>query len=72
MTDFGENYVKELRDKHAAVPDVRWHFIGTLQIEHALITSPPSPTSCETLAGERATQRLARRAARVRARRSTP
>jgi PLP dependent protein len=29
--DFGENYAQELRDKAAAVPDVRWHFIGPLQ-----------------------------------------
>ena len=31
VTDFGENYVKELRTKRRAVPDARWHFIGTLQ-----------------------------------------
>ena len=35
VTDFGENYVKELRDKHAAAPDARWHFIGTLQTNTA-------------------------------------
>lgn len=30
--DFGENYVQELVDKHAALPsDIRWHFIGHLQ-----------------------------------------
>lgn len=30
--DFGENYVQELLDKHAALPkDIRWHFIGHLQ-----------------------------------------
>lgn len=33
MTDFGENYVQELRDKmdHLAGKSVRWHFIGHLQ-----------------------------------------
>lgn len=30
--DFGENYVQELVDKHAALPnDINWHFIGHLQ-----------------------------------------
>ncbi len=30
--DFGENYVQELVDKAAALPeDIRWHFIGHLQ-----------------------------------------
>jgi pyridoxal phosphate enzyme (YggS family) len=28
---FGENYAQELRDKAAAVPEARWHFIGPLQ-----------------------------------------
>jgi pyridoxal phosphate enzyme (YggS family) len=30
--DFGENYVQELVDKRASLPeDIRWHFIGHLQ-----------------------------------------
>ncbi len=30
--DFGENYVQELVEKHAALPeDIRWHYIGHLQ-----------------------------------------
>lgn len=30
--DFGENYVQELADKQAQLPDdIRWHFIGHLQ-----------------------------------------
>src|SRR5258708_35732572 len=30
--DFGENYVQELLDKRAQLPeDIRWHFIGHLQ-----------------------------------------
>lgn len=30
--DFGENYVQELVDKQASLPeDIRWHFIGHLQ-----------------------------------------
>lgn len=30
--DFGENYVQELIDKQASLPeDIRWHFIGHLQ-----------------------------------------
>ncbi|TFK49860.1 hypothetical protein OE88DRAFT_1646255 [Heliocybe sulcata] len=34
--DFGENYVQELVDKAAQLPqDLRWHFIGTLQSNKA-------------------------------------
>ena len=30
--DFGENYVQEMKEKHALLPpDIRWHFIGHLQ-----------------------------------------
>ncbi len=30
--DFGENYVQELTEKYAQLPqDIRWHFIGHLQ-----------------------------------------
>jgi len=28
---FGENYAQELRDKAAALPDAKWHFIGRFQ-----------------------------------------
>ncbi|WP_409286232.1 YggS family pyridoxal phosphate-dependent enzyme [Pontibacter sp. G13] len=28
---FGENKVQELREKHPALPDAKWHMIGTLQ-----------------------------------------
>jgi len=31
IADFGENRVQEFVGKHALFPDVRWHFIGTLQ-----------------------------------------
>lgn len=31
VTDFGENRDQEAREKAAAVPDVRWHFVGRLQ-----------------------------------------
>jgi len=31
LGDFGENYARELREKAAAVPGVRWHFLGRLQ-----------------------------------------
>ena len=62
VTDFGENYVKELRDKHAAAPDARWHFIGTLQTNTAHHVAAVADV-VETLAGGHATERLARRAA---------
>lgn len=31
VTDFGENRVQEFIGKHGLFPQVRWHFIGTLQ-----------------------------------------
>ncbi len=62
VTDFGENYVKELRAKHAEVPDVRWHFIGTLQTNTAHHVAALADV-VETIAGGHASERLARRAA---------
>jgi pyridoxal phosphate enzyme (YggS family) len=39
--DFGENYVQELTDKHAALPkDIRWHFIGHLQSNKVKYIAP--------------------------------
>ncbi len=35
VTDFGENRVQEFVAKRALFPDVRWHFIGTLQSNKA-------------------------------------
>jgi pyridoxal phosphate enzyme (YggS family) len=61
-TDLGENYVQELRAKRAAVPGARWHFIGTLQ-SHTAHRVAELADVVQTLAGERATERLARRAA---------
>jgi pyridoxal phosphate enzyme (YggS family) len=58
---FGENYVKELRRKVPEVPGVRWHFIGTLQTNTAHHVADLADV-VETLSGERATERLARRA----------
>ncbi|MBI5230644.1 MAG: YggS family pyridoxal phosphate-dependent enzyme, partial [Coriobacteriales bacterium] len=31
MSDFGENRVQEFLGKYGLFPDVRWHFIGSLQ-----------------------------------------
>lgn len=39
--DFGENRAQELRDKAPLLPpDVRWHFIGTLQTNKVRIVRP--------------------------------
>lgn len=39
--DFGENYVQELVDKHAQLPDdIRWHFIGHLQSNKVKYIAP--------------------------------
>jgi pyridoxal phosphate enzyme (YggS family) len=59
---FGENYVRELRAKAPELPQARWHFIGTLQTSGAHHVADLADV-VETLAGERATERLARRAA---------
>jgi PLP dependent protein len=59
---FGENYVKELREKSSALPGVQWHFIGALQTHTAHHVASLAHV-VETLASARATTRLARRAA---------
>jgi PLP dependent protein len=61
VTDVGENYVNELRAKRAATPPVRWHFIGTLQASSAHHVAALADV-VQTIAGGRATERLARRA----------
>jgi PLP dependent protein len=39
--DFGENYVQELVDKHAFLPDdIRWHYIGHLQSNKVKFIAP--------------------------------
>ncbi|HHW59668.1 MAG: YggS family pyridoxal phosphate-dependent enzyme [Bacteroidales bacterium] len=39
--DFGENYVQELRAKQPLLPpDIRWHYIGTLQTKQIKYITP--------------------------------
>lgn len=64
VTALGENYPQELRRKRADVPDAAWHFIGTLQSGTAHLVADHADV-VESLAGERATRRLAARAARA-------
>jgi pyridoxal phosphate enzyme (YggS family) len=59
--DFGENYAHELRDKAAAVPGVRWHFLGKLQrgtVRHvadlAAVVHSGEPGEAVELLGRRA------------------
>jgi hypothetical protein len=59
----GENYVQELRAKHDLVRGVRWHYIGTLQSSTAHHVADLVDV-VETVAGGRALERLAGRAAR--------
>jgi pyridoxal phosphate enzyme (YggS family) len=61
VTAVGHNYVQELRSMHASVSGVRWHFIGTLQASSAHHVAALADV-VETVAGDRATSRLARRA----------
>jgi pyridoxal phosphate enzyme (YggS family) len=59
----GENYVKGLREKRQAVHGaVRWHYLGALQTNTAHHVAALADV-VETLSGEHATRRLARRAA---------
>lgn len=62
VTAIGENYVRELRDVHDTVPGARWHYIGALQTSSAHHVAALADV-VETVSGERATRRLARRAA---------
>jgi pyridoxal phosphate enzyme (YggS family) len=62
VRDIGENYVRELRAKRDGVPSARWHFIGTLQTSSAHHVAELADV-VQTLSSERATRRLARRAA---------
>jgi hypothetical protein len=62
VEDLGENYVRELRDKHDEVPEARWHFVGTLQASGAHHVAELADV-VQTLVPGRAMTRLARRAA---------
>jgi pyridoxal phosphate enzyme (YggS family) len=62
VTAIGENYVRELRDVRDAVPGARWHYIGALQRSSAHHVAALADV-VETLADDRATERLGRRAA---------
>jgi len=66
VTDLGENYVVEFRDKRRALEglEVRWHYIGALQSSTAHRVADLADV-VHTLAGEHATRRLAGRAARA-------
>jgi PLP dependent protein len=61
VSAFGENYVKELREKAAALTGVRWHYIGALQSSSAHHVADVADV-VQTLSGEHAARRLARRA----------
>jgi len=62
VEDFGENYVRELEEKRAAVGGARWHFIGTLQ-SHTAHRVADLADVVQTLSAGKAVGRLARRAA---------
>ncbi|HZP90477.1 MAG TPA: YggS family pyridoxal phosphate-dependent enzyme [Actinomycetota bacterium] len=62
VREFGENYVRELRDKREAAPEAVWHFIGTLQ-SHTAHHVADLADVVQTLAPGRAFARLGRRAA---------
>jgi pyridoxal phosphate enzyme (YggS family) len=59
--DVGHNYVGELRAMRPLVPGARWHFIGTLQSGSARHVAVAADV-VQTLASQRAAERLARRA----------
>ena len=59
--DIGENYAQDLERKAAAVPGVRWHFVGRLQRNKAgvLVDAGALVHSLDSLAGARALGRRA-------------
>jgi PLP dependent protein len=63
VRDVGENYAQELRRKRAEVYDATWHYVGTLSSGGARAVADLADV-VHSLAGERATRRLAGRAAR--------
>lgn len=62
IEDLGENYVRELREKHDAVPRARWHFVGTLQASGARHVAELADV-VQTVVPGKAMDRLSRRAA---------
>ena len=62
VREFGENYVRELREKRDAAADATWHYIGALQSRTAPRVADLADV-VQTLAPGRATERLARHAA---------
>ena len=64
VTSIGENYVQELRAKRSEIEGARWHYIGTLRSGSATEVADAADV-VETVAGERASRRLAGRAARA-------
>jgi pyridoxal phosphate enzyme (YggS family) len=66
VTDLGENYVTELREKRPALADrtARWHYIGAVRSGTAHHVADLADV-VHTLAGERSARRLAGRAARA-------
>lgn len=62
VTAIGHNYARELRAMHGIVRGARWHYIGALQTNTAHHVAALADM-VETLSGDRATGRLARRAA---------
>ncbi|KAH9847647.1 hypothetical protein C2E23DRAFT_847483 [Lenzites betulinus] len=58
--DFGENYVQELVEKAAQLPqDIRWHFIGTLQSNKAkILASIPGLYAIQTVTSAKAASAL--------------
>jgi pyridoxal phosphate enzyme (YggS family) len=61
VADFGENYVRELKQKREAVVGSRWHFIGTLQ-SHTAHRVAELADVVQTLSPGTGLTRLARRA----------
>jgi pyridoxal phosphate enzyme (YggS family) len=66
--DFGENYAQEWRDKAAALrdlPDLVWHFVGSLQTNKVKMLVPPEPPRAawiHTLDREELAREISRRA----------
>ena len=67
QASFGENYAQDFREKHEALPDLDWHFIGALQTNKVKYVAGKAALihTCDRLALAREISKRARGEQRV-------